>query len=82
MISALKDKEFALNTGGIRSIPNRGTNNEQGHSGVKLLLRAGTSDKRCLFQARPHITYFPGGGHGWSHNGIETMNHDEERKNS
>lgn len=61
-ICTLKDAEFAFNTGGTRGIPSRGPSNEQGHSSIKLLLGAGTSDKRCLFQARTHIMYFPGGG--------------------
>lgn len=48
VISALKDEDLALNTGREGSFPSRGTSNEQGHSSVKLLLGAGTSDMRCL----------------------------------
>ena len=53
---------------------------EQEHAGVKLLLGAGASDKRCPFQTWLYIMYFPGAGFGWSHREIETLNHSELKK--
>lgn len=56
------------------------TSPAQGHAGVKSLLEAGAGDKDA--SGTSHLSHISQEVGGWPHGGIETLNHNEERKSS
>lgn len=75
---SLEEGEFAFKTGGMGS--SREASPAQGHAGVKSLLEAGAGDKDA--SGTSHLSHISQEVGGWPHGGIETLNHNEERKSS